>query len=59
MLAYFYKDSDDGKILWSWRNIVIMKKYYDDWKELRWLKAIMIIKKYCDKKEEIEKDGHK
>ena len=58
-IAYFHKDSDDGKTLWSWRSIVIMEKYYDDWKELWWLEGIMITKKYCDKKEEIEKDDHK
>ena len=25
------KDYDHGKILWSCRNVVIMKKYCDDW----------------------------
>ena len=25
------KQCDHGKILWSWKNIVIMEKYWDDW----------------------------
>ena len=41
-LAYFHKDSDNQKKLWSYRDIVIMENYYDN------KKKIVMIKKDCD-----------
>ena len=38
-LAYFHKDIDHWKILWSLKGIIIIKKYCDNGEILWWLKS--------------------
>ena len=47
-LAYFHKDSDNIKLLWSMKGIIIIERYYNHWKILWSWKNIVIIKKDCN-----------
>ena len=47
-LAYFHKDSNDWKILWWLKNIVIIGRDYNNEKILWWWKNIVMVGRYYD-----------